>query len=94
MNVHWTNHALNHLVEIYQYIKTDSPRYALRVVDRITQRSKQIADFPRSGRRVPEYDHPDIREVFEGSYRVIYRIKKNQIDVLSVIHSSQEDPFD
>lgn len=38
---------------------------------------------------VPEYEAPDIREVIERSYRIIYRIKPDQIDVLAVVHSTQ-----
>ena len=90
MKVHWTDTAEGHLDTIYAYIEKDSPEYALRVVDRLTGRSQQIADFPLSGRKVPEYEMEQIREVIEGSYRIIYHIKSNQIDVLAVIHGSQD----
>jgi len=93
LKVHWTNKAQQHLVEIYEYIATDSEVYASRMVDRLTKRSKQIKEFPRSGREVPEYDHPDVREVIEGTYRIVYRIKQEQIDILAVIHSSQQFSF-
>lgn len=29
-----------------------------------------------------------IREVIEGSYRIIYHIKPDQIDILAVIHAA------
>ena len=76
-------------MSIYEYISKDSPLYAQRMVDRLTQRSEQIATFPWSGRKVPEYEAENIREEIEESYRIIYRIKPNQLDVLAVIHSSQ-----
>ena len=60
------------------------------VVDSITRRSEQIASFPLSGRIVPEFETEQIREVIEGSYRIIYYIKPEQIDVLAVIHGSQQ----
>ncbi len=59
------------------------------MVDRLTRRSQQIADFPLSGRRVPEYEMEQIREVIEGSYRLIYHITHDRIDILAVIHASQ-----
>ena len=59
------------------------------MIDRLTQRSEQIATFPESGRMVPEYEAPDIREVIESPYRIIYRIKVDQIDVLAVVHGAQ-----
>ena len=66
--------------------------YADRTVDRLTRRSEQVGQFPRSGRMVPEYQVADIREVIERPYRIIYRIKPDQIDVLAVFHSAQELP--
>lgn len=51
---------------------------------------EQIAAFPASGRMVPEFEREEIREVIEGSYRMIYYIKPEQIDVLAVIHGSQQ----
>ncbi|MBE0508740.1 MAG: type II toxin-antitoxin system RelE/ParE family toxin [Marinospirillum sp.] len=44
-------------------------------------------DFPLPGRKVPEYELDQIREVFCKPYRIIYHIKPNQIDILAVIHS-------
>ena len=90
MKVYWTDTAEAHLDAIYAYIAQDSPQYAMRMVDRLTGRSQQIADFPLSGRKVPEYEADQIREVIEGPYRIIYHIKPDQIDVLAVIHGSQD----
>lgn len=75
MRVHWTDAAVGHLLAIYEYIARDSPRYAQRMIDRITRRSEQFAAFPLSGAMVPEYESPDIREVIEKPYRIIYRVK-------------------
>ena len=89
MKVHWTNNAISHLVDIYEYIAHDSTIYARRKIDLITRRSEQIASFPMSGRSVPEYEADDIREIIENPYRIIYRIKPDQVDVLAVIHCAQ-----
>ena len=90
MKVHWTRTAENHLDALHNHISRDSPEYAKRMVDRLTSRSQQIAGFPLSGRRVPEFDVEQIREVIEGPFRIIYRIKTDQIDVLAVIHGSMK----
>ena len=89
MKVRWTNTAIGHLASIYEYIARDSARYARRMADRITSRSRQMARFPRSGQMVPEYQDPDIREVLEGQYRVIYEVTAREIHVLSVVHGAQ-----
>ncbi|MFZ2633126.1 MAG: type II toxin-antitoxin system RelE/ParE family toxin [Desulfosalsimonadaceae bacterium] len=94
MKVLWTKNAIKHLASIYEYIAANSPAYAKRMVDKITRRSVQIADMPYSGRKVPEYEADDVRELIEYPYRVIYRIKTGQIDVLAVIHGAQQLPND
>ena len=89
MKVHWTDSAEEQLHAIYEYIARTSPDYALRMVDRITQRSQQIAEHPISERQVPEYGLDQIREVIENPYRIVYYIKPDQIDVIAVIHEAR-----
>jgi len=88
MRVQWTDTARAHLDAIHAYIAQDSAEYATRTIDRLTRRSQQIADFPLSGRRVPEYDMDQVREVIEDPYRIIFHIKPEQIDILAIIHGS------
>ncbi len=59
------------------------------MIDRLTRRSEQIAGFPLSGAMVPEYEADDIREVIEKPYRLIYRVRSNQVDILAVVHGAQ-----
>ena len=90
MKIHWTDNAEEHLDAIYKYISKNSTEYAKRMVDRLTQRSQQISKFPLSGRIVPEFNDEHIREIFEASFRIIYYIKSDQIDILAVIHGAQQ----
>ena len=92
MRVRWTNTAVQHLLAIYAHIARDAPRYGQRLIDRLTARSEQIASFPLTGRMVPEYQATDVREVIERPYRIIYRIKPDQIDILAVVHGAQALP--
>lgn len=88
MKVHWTDNAEEHLDAIHGYITRNSPEYAKIIIDKLTRRSQQISVFPLSGRIVPEFDVEQIREVIEESYRIIYYIKPDQIDILAVIHGA------
>ena len=94
MKVVWTQTALGHLTSIYEYISRDSARYAQRVVDRITARSRQIGQFPTSGQMVPEFTDPSVREVIEGHYRIIYETGPDAVRVLAVIHGARDVPPD
>ena len=93
MKVHWTDAAVENLASINSYLEQTAPDYALRVIDRLTRRSRQIAQFPNSGRSVPEFGLSNIREVIEGPYRIIYLTKVDQIDILAVIHGSRPAPW-
>ena len=92
MKVLWTDAAVAQLETIYDYLAQTSPEYARRIIDRLTKRSKHIAAFPFSGRMVREYELNEVREIIEGTYRIIYLIKEDeeQIEILAVIHSSRE----
>ena len=90
MNVVWTDTAKGNLRTIHKYIAQNSPAYANRMIDKLTNRSKQIRAFPLSGRMVPEFDFGQIREVFEGPYRIIYYIRPDLIEVIGVVHMSRE----
>lgn len=92
MRILWTENAIDHLANIYEYIAFNSPTYARHMIDRITRRTEQIAEHNLSGRKVPEYDSEDIRELIEKPYRIIYRIKPNQIDIIAVIHGARLIP--
>jgi addiction module RelE/StbE family toxin len=90
VRIFWTDVALNQIEAIRDYLSRTSPDYARRVVERLVNRSEQIASFPRSGRIVPEYEIDEVREVIESSYRLIYLIKEDQVEILAVIHTSRK----
>jgi toxin ParE1/3/4 len=92
MRVIWSTEAFKDLDAIYEYIAKDSPIYAQRVVERIISRGEQIAKYPKSGRKTPEMNRPDIREIIEGSYRIIYRLKEHEIEILTVLHGARLFP--
>ncbi|MCX7049830.1 MAG: type II toxin-antitoxin system RelE/ParE family toxin [Candidatus Sumerlaeota bacterium] len=91
MRIHWTVTAQKQLDSIYCYIASSSVKYAKQIVDRLTKRSWQISEFPMSGRMVPEFELAQIREVIEGPYRIVYRIKPDQIDILAILHGARND---
>jgi plasmid stabilization system protein ParE len=78
------------LQAIHDYISETSPEYALRMVDRLTRRSIQIAEFPFSGRMVPEYNLNEVRELLEWPYRIIYLIQPTQVEILAIVHGSRK----
>jgi toxin ParE1/3/4 len=86
MTVYWTNNAKRELRAVYDYIAQNSARYAQGLVDRITRRTKQLSTMPYLGATVPEYEEETIRALVEQSYRIIYRVREDRVEILSVVH--------
>ena len=88
MQIVWSSLALEQVESIAQYIAEDRPSAALNWVDGLFSCVDCLAEFPESGRIVPEVRLRRIREVVFGSYRVIYSVT-NQVDILTVRRRSQ-----
>jgi len=88
--VGWSPRALADLEAIAEYIAADSPFYARAVVKKITDLTRSLSRFPRAGRKVPEFDDEDIRELFAYSYRVIYRIEGTEVTIAALIHGKRD----
>jgi toxin ParE1/3/4 len=88
--VNWTDQSLSDLVNIADFIAKDSVRYAKITVSRIRTATQQLKTHPLSGRKVPEADNENIRELIHGNYRIIYLVvSEKQVDILTVHHSAK-----
>ena len=90
VEVHWTLGARDDLAAIQAFIAKDSPGRAPRFAAEIADSVRRIAQFPRSGRRVPESDDESIREVIFQNYRVIYQIRGDVIGIVTVCHAAMD----
>ncbi|MBY0472439.1 type II toxin-antitoxin system RelE/ParE family toxin [bacterium] len=84
MKVIWSPEAERALYDILDYIAQDSPENAYRFISKLKARADHLARFPQSGRRVPERENDNLRELIEGNYRIIYRVKDQVIEVATV----------
>lgn len=80
----WTERAVNDLIAIGEYIADDDPAAARAWVERLRLRAVKASKMPRTGRVVPETARDDVREVFQRTYRIVYRIVDDGIVVLTV----------
>lgn len=94
MKLHWSQEAIIRLEAIQAFISQHNQTAAESEVRRIIFRAHQLVDAPRMGREVPEYHHPDVREILERPYRIIYRLCGQNIEILSVMHYRQLLPAD
>ena len=89
MKIIWSPLAVERAYEEARYIAQDKPLAALSWLDRLFESTDRLEKFPRSGRVVPEIGLPEYREVIYKSHRVIYRIDKSVVAILTVRRSSQ-----
>lgn len=82
------------LASIHQHIAEDSPQTADRFIRRLVERVLQLETAPLSGRRVPEYPDADLRELLYRPYRIIYRQRGGDTEVVTVMHYRQKLPSD
>ena len=47
-----------------------------------------LEDFPESGSIVREFGRKDIRQVLADNYRIIYRVRKSRVEIISVRHTA------
>ena len=90
----WLRSARRDLREIQRYIARDSVTHAKAMIARIRSQAARLAEFPQSGRMVPEYRDPQVREIIVGSYRVIYRYSPEHdlVEILAAFHGSMPMP--
>ena len=90
----WSPSAKFDLREISAYIADDNPDAAGKFIRGVFQAVERLAPFPESGRIVPEFGDPMIREVIRRPCRVVYRISadRQEIEIARVWHAARGIP--
>ena len=94
MRIIWSPLAVEKATEIAEYISRDNPTAAKKWIDTVFSKVEQLKSFPESGRIVPEINSKDFRELIYGNYRIIYRLEKMQVSILTIRHGKQILPLD
>ena len=89
----WSPRSLRDVESIRDYISRDSSRVADLVVARIIKVVERLQAFPESGRKVPERNDPEIREVIAAPYRVVYRLREGNVEIITVFRASRLFPW-
>ena len=90
MKIVWSPLAIERAYEAAAFIAADKPEAALRWLDGLFKAVDRLERFPESGRVVPEIGMAEYREIVYGrAYRVIYRIEKSRLSILTVRNFAQ-----
>jgi addiction module RelE/StbE family toxin len=85
----WSEEALEDIESIATYIEKDSPTYAKSVVSKFFEKVEILQEFSELGRTVPEFNDTSIREIFVYSYRLIYKLNKEKILIVAIVHGKR-----
>lgn len=85
----WSSTALEDVDAIATYISRDSSAYAAAVVQKIIDVTRNLSNFPFSGRIVSELNDNNTREKFVYSYRIIYRVENDNVTIVAVVHGKR-----
>jgi len=94
MKIVWSPLAVERTSEIAEYITIDNPSAAIVWIDKIFEKVDLLKVSPEMGREVPEISRKEIREIIFSNYRIIYRIEKTKISILTIHHGKQILPVD
>ncbi len=90
--IFWAAQAVDDLADIHAYIARTSPHYGAIVASRLVQAVDRLTEFPESGRVVPELNQHSVRELPEGSYRIVYELRQDRVEILTVFRTSRQFP--
>lgn len=92
MEVIFTDRFLNRVEECTDYIALDHIPAAIKWAEDVFKYCEQLSAQPESGRIVPEFNRPEIRELIHENYRLVYEVRSNRIDMLTIWHTRQSLP--
>lgn len=89
MRLIWSPQAVEDVDAIRSYVARDSEHYANLLVERIVAAVDRLEAFPLLGRVVPEVGDESLREVVYGNYRIVYRLKPEVVEIVTVFHAAR-----
>lgn len=89
-SVSFAESAVRDLEDVREwYTSQQVPEVGERLVREVFERVEQLAEFPDSGRIVPEFDTPWLRELVHPPFRIVYRLDDDRVRVVRVWRSER-----
>jgi len=78
------------LEEAVEYIANDSPAAARQLATAVVAAAESLADLSERGRIVPELGDRRYRELLVSSYRLVYRVSEEAVNIIAVVHGARD----
>jgi plasmid stabilization system protein ParE len=85
----WTSEALDDLLNIEAFI--EDARKAEKIIDQIIDKTRQLQQFPLSGKKLETQTKQEYRFLLTGNYKIIYSFRKDTV-YIHTIFDSRQDP--
>lgn len=71
------------------YVSQSAPQLGERLLSEVMLEIEQLSEFPESGRIVPEFDTPWLRELVRPPFRIVYRLGNEHVRIVRVWRSER-----
>jgi len=90
VTVIWSDQALEDIERLYDFLKSENPLAANRVVKELRLAPQRLRVMPRLGQRIYEFPLSEIRRMIVGHYELRYEIRNDVIYILRLWHGREE----
>lgn len=90
MKIAWTSRAVSDLARLYEFLAPVNRSAATRVLQSLTAVANRLADQPRIGEKLEQYEPREVRRIFVGKYEVRYEVQKSGVTILRAWHTRED----
>jgi toxin ParE1/3/4 len=91
--VSWSSEAEVDLAEIGDYIASENPEAAWRIISDIVEHTEMLANFPKMRPIYCVENSLEIRESLCGKYRIFYTIRNGtEVHILKIWQGARDEP--
>ena len=90
MRVRWSAYARTRREEIFDYISSDDPHAALRLDDNFSSAARRLETLPNIGRTGRIEGTREL--VVQANYILVYEVAEENVEILTIHHTSQQYP--
>jgi len=90
MRLQWSSKALSDLVRLHEFLSVGSKEAAARTVKGLTAAVGKLAQHPRLGEPMPEFDEREVRRLVVGQYEIRYAVANSGVTILRLWHTREE----
>ncbi len=90
MKLSFARSAIDDLLELKSYyLQQGAPETAEKLLSQILENAQRLIEHPDLGRKVPEFDQDQIRELIQPPFRIVYLRESAEVTVVRVWRSER-----